>query len=54
MIYIYIAIHKPSIRNLCFIVVYELDGEGIDGKIKNFEKPWAMTTGKFETLIRFR
>ena len=27
--------------------VYELDGPGIDGKIKNFEKPWAMTTGAF-------
>ena len=25
--------------------VYELDGTGRDGVLKNFEKPWAMTTG---------
>jgi hypothetical protein len=36
---------KPYINSYS-IAVYELDGQGIDGKIKNFEKPWAMTTGK--------
>lgn len=25
--------------------VYELESVGIDGKLKHFEKPWAMTTG---------
>lgn len=40
----------------CFLLaswlfaVYELDAPGIDGKVKNFEKPWAMTTVMFVAM----
>lgn len=27
--------------------VYELEGQGRDGNLKHFEKPWAMTTVMF-------
>jgi drug/metabolite transporter (DMT)-like permease len=30
--------------------VYELDAPGIDGEVKNFEKPWAMTTVMFVAM----
>lgn len=33
-----------------FSAVYELDAQGIDGKVKNFEKPWAMTTIMFVAM----
>jgi len=36
-----------TFTSLAVKIVYELDGEGIDGKVKNFEKPWAMTTVMF-------
>lgn len=30
-----------------FLAVYELKGVGLDGKVKLFQKPWAMTTTMF-------
>ena len=30
--------------------MYELDAPGIDGEVKNFEKPWAMTTVMFVAM----
>jgi len=36
-----------TITSLAAKIVYDLDGIGRDGVLKNFEKPWAMTTVMF-------
>lgn len=32
--------------------VYDLDGTGRAGELKNFEKPWAMTTSMYALCLR--
>ncbi|KAI3438585.1 hypothetical protein D9Q98_001009 [Chlorella vulgaris] len=36
-----------SFTSLAAKIVYELEGQGRDGNLKHFEKPWAMTTVMF-------
>ncbi len=45
-----ISMQKNKVRVVTWFlllwnVVYQLQGTGLDGTLKHFEKPWAMTTG---------
>ncbi|PRW59396.1 Solute carrier family 35 member F6 isoform B [Chlorella sorokiniana] len=39
-----------TLTSLFAKIVYELDGPGRDGAVKNFQKPWAMTTVMFVAM----